>query len=495
MATPVESSSGAACSFLGLSSSNKVDSNLQNVDELLADEMRGLSLQERYRMDMDVKGKNLLSAIEPAELVKMGLKAMDKELQTMTKRTFYEKALRLNSAMVTSRDFRLSFCRAESFDHVAAASRMENRLQLLYENFGDQGLLRPIHLTDLDKAERDLLKAGSTQLLPCRDKAGRCIMSRLGDFGTAKHTLRHKLRATLYMTQVIAEDEETAKQGLVILFWNLQEGDNNLSHISALRKAAACSPFRISAFHFCLNKDQRPAAIVIRTILLACPEYRSRCRVHIGTTSVTGFSHQSHIVDAVSQIIFRLSINQLITTGSVTECQYALLAYGIPSEFAPITNTGNIKTQNHNKWIAYREAKENALRRGIPFDGIDFPSVTDVLAGKGPHVLGHPGNIAFRRIIEARFEEHRDAAVIERKTAITWEVLLEIQRRGGRFLVKGKDKGWWTVADEDAAREKVSVAFRDMLKSTANREKLLSRKRMDDARSSISEGNKAQKRS
>ena len=105
--------------------------------------------------------------------------------------------------------------------------------------------------------------------------------------------------------------------------------------------------------------------------------------------------------------------------------------------------------------------------------------------------MNHPGNIEFRKIIESRFEEHRDASVIERKTAITWEVLIEIQRRGGRFLVRGKDKGWWTVADQDAAREKVSVAFRDMRKSSASREKLAGRKRTDDAGSTSSDGKKA----
>ncbi|KAL3907803.1 MAG: hypothetical protein SGILL_008723, partial [Bacillariaceae sp.] len=103
-------------------------------------------------------------------------------------------------------------------------------------------------------------------------------------------------------------------------------------------------------------------------------------------------------------------------------CQYALMSYGISPDFIPITSTGNLKTQNHQKWIAYREAKEYAMQHGIPFDGIDCPSVKDVLAGKGPHVSNHPGNSAFRKLMGTRFEEHRDATVIDKKTAITWEV-------------------------------------------------------------------------
>jgi uncharacterized protein (DUF1330 family) len=156
------------------------------------------------------------------------------------------------------------------------------------------------------------------------------------------------------------------------------------------------------------------------------------------------------------------------------------MTYGISPDYIPITNTGNVKTQNHQKWIAYREEKEYALRERIPFDGIDCPSVNDVLAGKGPHISNHPGNVMFRKIMESQFEEHRDATVIDRKTAITWEVVQEVQRHGARFLVK--DKGWWRVANQDTAREKVSVAFRDMRKSFATQEKLLRKKRIEDER-------------
>jgi hypothetical protein len=154
------------------------------------------------------------------------------------------------------------------------------------------------------------------------------------------------------------------------------------------------------------------------------------------------------------------------------------MKYSIPVEYIPITNTGNLKTQNHHKWLTYLEARESASHEGIPFDGIDCPSIRDILAGKGPHVSNHPGNVEFRNIMESRFEEHRDATVIDRKTAITWEVVLECQRKGARFLIK--DKNWWVVADQDTAREKVSVAFRDMRKSFASKEKGNPKKRSEE---------------
>lgn len=150
-------------------------------------------------------------------------------------------------------------------------------------------------------------------------------------------------------------------------------------------------------------------------------------------------------------------------TGSIHQCQQEIAAYGISSNFLPITNTGNIKNQNHLRWLAFRQAKESAIEHGIGFNGIDCPSVKDVLTGKGPHVSSNPANVAYRKIMEKRFLEHRDALTAERKTMISREIVDELVQNGGRFLIK--EKSWWANSDRDTAREKVSVAFRDMRKT------------------------------
>jgi hypothetical protein len=163
--------------------------------------------------------------------------------------------------------------------------------------------------------------------------------------------------------------------------------------------------------------------------------------------------------------------------GSIHQCQKLLAAYGISSNFLPITNTGNIKNQNHLRWIAFRHAKENAIEHGIEFNGIDCPSVKDVLTGKGPHVSSNPANVAYRKTMEKRFLEHRDALTAERKTMISREIVDELVQSGGRFLIK--EKSWWADSDRDTAREKVSVAFRDMRKTFL----LLEKKRNSIAKS------------
>jgi hypothetical protein len=54
--------------------------------------------------------------------------------------------------------------------------------------------------------------------------------------------------------------------------------------------------------------------------------------------------------------------------------------------------------------MSYREAKETAKERGIPFHGFDCPGKWDVLSGKGPHISNNP--IIFHKLMESRFVEH-----------------------------------------------------------------------------------------
>ena len=165
----------------------------------------------------------------------------------------------------------------------------------------------------------------------------------------------------------------------------------------------------------------------------------------------------------ISHIFLHVLILLFCSIGSIHQCQQQVIAYGISSHFLPVTNTGNIKNQNLLKWIAFRQAKERASVLGIQFNGIDCPLVKDVLTGKGPHVSSNPANVVYRKIMESRFLEHRDAATADRKTVISREIVDKLVRDGGRFLMK--KESWWVNGDRETAREKVSIAFRDMRKS------------------------------
>lgn len=286
--------------------------------------------------------------------------------------------------------------------------------------------MRPIKLTDLDKVERGLLKSGWIQIFPYRDLSGRRIISTLGNFGTRDHTLKNKIKVLAYVMQVLSEDEETQKQGCVFLFWPLVP---TCTISKQVNYAIQVAPIRTSAIHFMLYDTIQFRKLGALQLLTMSRESRARTRLHFG---------------------------------SIHQCHQEVLAYGISSHFLPVTNTGNIKNQNLLRWFAFRQAKERALEDEVEFYGVDCPSVKDVLTGKGPHVSSNPANVTYRKMLEKRFLEHRDALSAEKKTMISREIVDEIVKKGGRFLIK--DRVWWANGDRDVAREKVSVAFRDMRK-------------------------------
>jgi hypothetical protein len=135
------------------------------------------------------------------------------------------------------------------------------------------------------QVERELIKSGVVQLLPCRDKAGRRVLARLGNYGTAQHSMRNKIRVALYFGQVLSEDEETQKQGCVLLHWPLHS-EFSTPNIGPLHQVLRTIPIRFSAMHFCFGEDQGLVALGVRTILLAVPEFRTRCRIHVGKSFI-----------------------------------------------------------------------------------------------------------------------------------------------------------------------------------------------------------------
>ena len=80
-------------------------------------------------------------------------------------------------------NFRLKFLRAEQFRPHQAAERMIRNLDLLSRYMGPQGLKRRITMGDLEENSLTILKLGSIQLLPSRDRSGRRIVIRIGPFG------------------------------------------------------------------------------------------------------------------------------------------------------------------------------------------------------------------------------------------------------------------------------------------------------------------------
>jgi len=90
---------------------------------------------------------------------------------------------------------------------------------------------------------------------------------------------------------------------------------------------------------------------------------------------------------------------------------------------------------------------------------VEYPRHEDCLFGRGRSTMKHPGNVAMRNLLDGKRDRYASAAH-QKKSEIAWEVLKEIKIGGGRFL-KELDTGLYTMVDDETARKKISIAFRD----------------------------------
>lgn len=150
-------------------------------------------------------------------------------------------------------------------------------------------------------------------------------------------------------------------------------------------------------------------------------------------------------------------------TGEGMELQYRLKSYGIPVDLIPITDTGNIKTTNLKQWMRLRKIVEV----GMTPDGtktnevsiVECPRSNDVIFRPGTSMLCHPGNVVFRGLIESK----QDRITVKRaeKEEVALEIIREVEKSGGRFLI-WDNGGWWSEAkDVDLICTKIAISYRD----------------------------------
>lgn len=158
--------------------------NPKEVDELLTREMRQLTFQDRNAIQEEIHGVRGVQYTETPVMVSESLARLSEELASIAFKPAFDRAQTLPETYVNGSDFRLRFLRCEEFDAAKAAKRIVVFLDLLFENFGLDALIRPIRLTDLSKTELEILRAGHImQCLPFRDRSGRRIFTVVGDFG------------------------------------------------------------------------------------------------------------------------------------------------------------------------------------------------------------------------------------------------------------------------------------------------------------------------
>lgn len=85
----------------------------------------------------------------------------------------------------------------------------------------------------------------------------------------------------------------------------------------------------------------------------------------------------------------------------------------------------------------------------------------DVLLMRGSFANKHTGNIYYRKEV-MKSKVLYDVSDKKTKTSLTWQVVIKVKEKGGRFLVfKDRSKGELMEVSESVARKKASQAFRD----------------------------------
>ncbi|VEU41737.1 unnamed protein product [Pseudo-nitzschia multistriata] len=414
-----------------------------SIDNMLAQEFLSLSFHDRNKINEEVHGVLCCSPAETPELIAESIEKLDKELRLIpgSEKEMYSLSQsrfgRKNSSeeggsYVNDKEFRLRFLRAELFDARMAASKMVAFLHVVCDLFGEYALQRPIRLSDFTEPELHTFRTGNLQLLPFRDRSGRRIIA--GVEGLAIQfdaDLRFKI--LFYLLWVGGQDLETQLKGFVVIIWPvsdvaIQHMKNRERLVQVQKERLRGTPVRTCSFHFCVPDN--PLSHMLRMIFTLTLDARKRCRLKF---------HVGHPV----------------------ELQYLVKGYGIPVDHIPLTETGNVKTQNLKVWMKLRSTIEEGRDGAVNI--IECPGSNDVLFRPSKLIKGHPGNVKFQSLIEYYHEQGLGV------TAASKEIVALILKKKGRILVWDK-RGWWTKLTDPAQMQfKVSVSYRDYKKKNKGR--------------------------
>ena len=105
-------------------------------------------------------------------------------------------------------------------------------------------------------------------------------------------------------------------------------------------------------------------------------------------------------------------------------------------------------------------------------DLIVEPTSLDILQGRDRTSIRHTGNRCFRPLIYCSVAEYEALMTPTEKNKFFNAIVKSIQMSGGRFLRRQPDTKRWEEIDLKEAKEKVSHAYRDVMKMIRKRSKI-----------------------
>lgn len=148
----------------------------------IADALKNMSLEERDEVYHEVHG--VADVIdETPELLRDSFESLRKELSRLSAASTssfvscdaFRAAEKQDPGFVHSTRMYKIFLRAERFDVPKAAVRMIRYFEFKRKAFGEQQLCKEIQQDMLSADELTYLRKGFVQILPTRDRTGRCI--------------------------------------------------------------------------------------------------------------------------------------------------------------------------------------------------------------------------------------------------------------------------------------------------------------------------------
>ena len=305
------------------------------------------------------------------------------------------------------------------------------------------------------------------------------------------------MQVFLYFSQKLVEDSVGMINVMFLHNSNLFIGaEDTHSVFERARKLVECLPSRFHAIHLCL--PNKPFCNVVKSaiMLLMGRENRYRVRIHVGTHLECHYSLATFGI-LVNRLPMALDFNTTLRKDNITyhtkwlrmqeEKERAIRNIHFDTYREAVgsaeqhNETNNDRDFDLGTWnYGYGEDEESsahAIRNmSVSTSGapqvvgmkavtifrsrfVECPRHEDCLFGRGRNTMKHPGNVAMRFLLKGKRIRYACAAH-QKKSEIAWEVVNQIKTGGGRFL-KELDTGFFTIVDDETARKKISIAFRD----------------------------------
>jgi hypothetical protein len=109
--------------------------------------------------------------------------------------------------------------------------------------------------------------------------------------------------------------------------------------------------------------------------------------------------------------------------------------------------------------------KDETLKAGLPFYGIDCPDMKSIAVRNGGIMFHHPPNKAFRSYLKDMEETRERARKNAEKQHVITEIIAEVRSKGFEYVRWDGSEGYFVpVTDPNDIRTFVATSLRDQMK-------------------------------